>query len=194
MPNLDISNSNNKKQRVVFSFPEEIDSIDVFSNILKENGLQETIEEAYEKLMQEKPSRITTINDATKSFVGGNISENDFILLLQNQLEISKEKAENLIKSTKEKIIPFTKKIVIKEEATTNERVMDIPKTFPPIFKKEEEYKLEIKRKPIPSINQKPRPNIKSQNIKKQRNPMIEKNMENGKNPKQSDVYREPIE
>ena len=96
---------------------EGLDQIDTAVEILKNNGLEETIEEAYSKEEKEEKSRIAIINDVAKKIASLELetSGRDAVSILQKELKISEELSKNLLQDIKEKLVPLTEKIVTRE-------------------------------------------------------------------------------
>lgn len=89
------------------------------SEILENNGVQESPEEAAFKFKEEK-SFIGVIFNLSKDIIKGKISEKDFCSFLQSQLKIPKKSAENILKEVKTKILPLAEKIKIANRVESN--------------------------------------------------------------------------
>jgi len=147
-------------------------STEVISEILKKNGLGETLEEAVEKIVQKKNCRLNIVYDASRDFIEKNISEKDFILSLQKQLETSDKTAENIAKDVKEKLFPLAEKVTIGEQLPENEDLdEDVPVAEKPISEQK------IREKKIKTIEPIPKETV----------PKVIQKMG-------PDSYREPIE
>lgn len=102
------------------------DIFDKISEILLQNSINETPEDAADK---ENDSFISIILKLSKDFSAQKISEETFVLELQKKLNIKNQVAKNIIKDVKEKILPLAEKIE-EEESSAKINQPDIPSSF----------------------------------------------------------------
>jgi hypothetical protein len=149
------------------------------SEILEKNGIEENVVEA----MFKEQSFISIVLHLVKDFAKEKISEKDFVLSLQKNLNISSQISENIIKEIKEKILPSAEKITIGTQAETEKSI-----TASPIRLITEENE---------NITEKIKPEHPVVPTKKTRIKDINKPAEIKKpasSPGKPDNYREPIE
>lgn len=80
--------------------------IDNVSKILKQNGIEEDIEMAFQKTEENKLSFVVETAKAINEFSSGKFLEKDFPKILQQKLEIPREQAEKLFLDIKKEILP----------------------------------------------------------------------------------------
>lgn len=102
---------NNINQSICF--PNE-DTISKISDILKNNGIEET---SIDAVFKEETSFISMLLNKAKNFASHQISDKVFILDLEKELKISIQVAEKIFNEVKEKIIPFAE--IIDESPST---------------------------------------------------------------------------
>jgi len=112
----DDDNNNKIKIGVYFSGDKNINIYDVIFEILKKNALAKNINEALADSIGNRDSALNVIYLLTKEFVVDKITEKDFISLIEKKINVSEEKAKNLLQDIKEKLIPLAVKIKIEEE------------------------------------------------------------------------------
>ena len=74
----------NQNQRTIFL--ENSNPVDTILNILKNNGLEETIDDIYKNFKEKKPSRLSIISQLVKDIASEKISDKELSLSLQKQL------------------------------------------------------------------------------------------------------------
>ncbi len=92
-----------KKLRVIFTEKAEF----LFSDILKNNGLEESDEEFFNKLEQDKEPKEIITRDAVTTIARKVIPEKKLVELLQKHLEVSQETAERIIYTIKSRLLPL---------------------------------------------------------------------------------------
>ena len=97
---------------------------EVIFQILKNNGLEESIQEAFNRGTNGKDSRLIIVRDAAITIAEKKIPEKKLVELLEKHLETKKHTAEKIVSDIKEKIIPYAKIIDL-----SGEKVKEAPKT-----------------------------------------------------------------
>ena len=177
--------TNNLKKNITFENSGDIDVDDIIAEILKNNNLEETMDDYFKKVNEGKTPWADTLYKLSRNLASGNISEKDFIFLIQDKLQISQQNTQKILEQVKEKILPLTRVL------NDSEIIEDSPNEILMYNKVAEE---------TPSINM-PTPSTKTipPNIKK--TPAKNKNISNIKEitpqikkSNAQDAYREPIE
>ena len=172
-------------------FPNE-NIFDLFSEVLRKNGLYETAYEVADKKPED--SLIIITFKLTENFAKEKISDNDFVLSLQKQLKISSQVAENLAKDIEERILPQAQKIIIGAQPQAEKPAMVTPS------ERMNEI-LNVVEKPTAApamatavVEEKKSTERKSRTISNTAKPTPAVKKETSSLPKKSDNYREPIE
>ena len=105
-----------ENKRVDFILPEGITIVDVISEILKANDLEESSAESFHKANQNKDSRLMIVRNAAHLLVQKKIPENKLADFLAKHLPTKEHAASKIIKGIKEKLLPYAKIIDIEEE------------------------------------------------------------------------------
>ncbi|MSU54880.1 MAG: hypothetical protein EXS48_03580 [Candidatus Staskawiczbacteria bacterium] len=187
-----------ENNKISFIIPEETSMAEIIDKILKNNGLEESDEDFFDKTIGDIESNIAIIRDATITTAKNKLPESKVIELLQTHLNIPKQTAEKILQDIKQKLIPFAKikdvginegKEKFREELlnkirdnvspTGPEIKLGIPAPYekkPPVIDVEKNAGIiKQERKPIASQPEKSTPPTPPQEIK-------------------PDTYREPIE
>src|SRR3989338_578049 len=107
----------NNIQKIIFELDEDTNAGEVISEILEKNGaLEESPDDANYSVAWQ---RIITVNTATKDLFEKKITEKEMQDLFKSQFKITEEMANGIIKGIKENLLPFAKKITIREEKQT---------------------------------------------------------------------------
>jgi len=109
-----MEDNSNKKYEIIFEG--ENDPIDIISEILKNNGLEETDDEYLEKIEQGKTAKTDILYETTKKLAKGDLSEKDLISFIKNQMGISEEIATNIMSEIQKKLLPIAKKTSFNSE------------------------------------------------------------------------------
>lgn len=123
--------TNNNDENCEIIFEGESDPMDIISEILKNNGLEETDEEYLEKTDQGKTPKTDIIYSTTKDLFRGKVSEKDLISSLKSQLETSEETAKNIVLDIKKRLLLMAKKVASSEQ--TSESEAEQPTTAKPV-------------------------------------------------------------
>lgn len=94
-----------EKEDLIVIFTDRADN--VFADILKSHGLEESDEEFLNDVMDLKESRRTIIRNAAITLAKKIIPEKKIIELLQKYLELPKESVEKIIRDVKNKLLPL---------------------------------------------------------------------------------------
>lgn len=179
---------NTKEKRTIFS--DSIDPIDVLSKFLKENGFEESIDDADKKMGEGKDPWISVLSHGTLDFASKKISEKDLAEFLKKEFNTSKGIAEELVKKIKADLLPLTINVVIENDNATQEKQVTTVKPIKLINERSNNAKNELQTPPTKE-NAGGLPKITK------RAPKLPNNLEN-KNiahfQKKQDSYREPIE
>ncbi len=183
---------NNNQKRIIFEGKK--DPNDIIMEILESNDLKETLDDYLDKIDKEKEPWLDILYKSAKNLASGNITDKDFILLIQKQMNISDKTAENILKEIKQKLLPMARtldKDEIEEESAEATLVQQINRPIP-VAKILSQTKTEERNIP-PLITPKISPTIKKNTQK-----IIEKTEIKQTPPRQqkrqNDTYREPIE
>lgn len=104
----------NNKKNVIFKL--ENGPLTVLSEILIKYGLDESREDAYQKIVKgEKPKKTIIIHEMEKLFLN-ETSEKDFLLILEREIKTEKNILDRILEDIKEKILSFAEGIIMKEE------------------------------------------------------------------------------
>lgn len=182
-------NQNQQKIRIVLTEGANTALLD----ILKKYSLEENEDDIIEKLSEEKTSYEIIIDKLAKEFTKKEISEKDFFLSLQKNLNVSEEVAKKIAEDIKNNFIPLLEKIPetqfevsSSEKELTPENLSEknrIVMIEPSLQEQEEEPK---KEEPIQSSWK------KTQQLAEQ--PSEKSKEEKQEEIKIQDAYREPIE
>ena len=203
-----------KDYRIIFDLPENIVAIEVIGEILKNNGLEESSKEFFNKSIKGIEPKKNIVRDAAIALFEKKIPEEKLSNLLTKHLETSKETAEKIIQNVKKKLIPYAKEVkddteqtgatenntstqkIILEKIQKNlleKKLQQKPKEEPlrPGVKKPENTNVEqnaklMEKKSIPIVDQ----DLVENKGEKKVITVIEKKEE----PNPLDTYREPVE
>ncbi len=115
-----------ENKKTVFVVPEETSLIDIISEILKNNNLEESAKEFNDKDDQDIEPRAFIILDAAFTIAEKKIPDGKLAEFLANHLGISVEIAIKIVQEIHRKIIPFAKIDNTEEEANI-EREQSLP-------------------------------------------------------------------
>ncbi len=178
----------------------------VISDILKNNGLDESEEEFFSKLEQGEDSKTIIVRNATETIVKKIIPEKKLIELLQKHLKVSTDTAEKIVQEVKSRLLPLLliypdEKFddpVFREEVSKKIFGPEEKEAPPPFIKKIEIKNVEENAKIIQRDKKFTR---QDENVKPEGNSPTNteqvKKIDNDKiitEKKSSDSYREPIE
>jgi len=172
--------NNNQNQKIIFTE----DPIDIILDILKKNGLEETIKDINNKIKKGETSRFSVISRAAKDIASGQIMDKNFFTLIGKQLATSEESAKKIIEDIKTKLVPLTTKIIVGEnKIPAEESPSSFIKKAPDISVEENAEKMKkvpkkIKKTETEGVDEIPK-EIKPPAMPKSSGP---------------DAYREPIE
>ena len=155
--------------------------VPVISEISKKYRLEETKEANIKRLEQGKLPKETFLVKISKDYYQKKITENDFVILISKNLEVSEEISKNILTDVKEKLIPVIEKIQKYLDDNTEEKKEAILIQTPPLesFDNKEEIL------PSPKKQTRAKKNIVA--LKEEAPPQI-------KQSSGPDSYREPIE
>lgn len=173
-----------KKIRIIFNPDSGVEKI--ILNILETNGIKETIDSIYERAKQGKLSYSRILSNITKKLASGEITKQNLLLSVKQQMEIPENVAKNLAEEIKTKLIPITMKVPADGERE-QERTSSPPFKKPTFSKNKNDIFIPPKRR---SINNFQRDKTRQQNDDK----IIKENQVNQKlKSDKPDKYREPI-
>ncbi len=187
---------NNNQKIIVFDGGK--DPNDIIEKILKNNSLEETIDDYFDKKDQKKEPWTDTLYRSSKNLASNNLTEENFILTIQKQLNISEQIAKNILKEIKEKLLPLARtlsKDEIEQEANFEMPIKPIERPIG-VTETLSQTKKIITKKNTPTNSAPPMRETPSENkkqIKKIEIPVIQKKFVQQPR-RQSDTYREPIE
>ena len=171
----------------IITFEGDQDPSDIIMEILEKNGINEDLEDWFNKTNQNEKTRFDFLYKITKSLAGKEITEIIFLTNIQQELNISEQTAKDIVKDIKEKLLPLTR--IINKNEIENEA--ETPIKQPDQTMKPAEFIPEIKTGDIPL-------NIKDsviEGLKKIPKKIETKNkITHTTQPnKTNDTYREPI-
>jgi len=178
-------NNKSKNQRIAFSFPEEITTVDVIHEILENNGLPESNQEYVDKLTKEVEPRMKIARDAAIAMFEKKVPENKVAELLAKHLETSPEIAKKIVVDINQKLIPYAKVITDEEEPKRETAKPAAPTPPPPKMP----YSKKIE---IPNVEENAANMEKSEQLQKARTVIPQP--ETPKPQGAPDPYKEPIE
>lgn len=194
---------NNKK--IIFDLPGETVLVDVFDEILKNNGLEETTDDFLKSIENNQEPRVLILIDSAKVIFQKKISEEKTVELLQKHLKTSKEVAEKIVTNIKQKIIPYAKEVSTGEyekeqranlKLSSQEIILKKIKENTPIEQYDSLSEEKVKIVEIKDVDKNAR-NMKKftrgTDIVAPKTSVVEDLGDQLKN-KKHDVYREPIE
>jgi hypothetical protein len=168
--------------KITFLLPEDVTIVDVISEILKNNGLEETTSEILKKISEKQTPKLIIVRDAALSLAGKKASENDLISLLQKQLAITEIVAQKIVGGINQKLMPFAKMITFnKEDTKVVPKVSGEKDSFTSFVKKPEFLNVEENEKTI-NKQSVPRPvpkkefNIEKKSVRKTKAEKISEN------------------
>jgi hypothetical protein len=180
----------NNNQRIVFIVPEGTSSADIVLNIFKKNGLKDyNSDDSSDADDEEMLNVLTTVSGVTRDFFDKKISEQEAIKILTDQLKIPLDKATNIMKDIENELIPFTKKITVKEETEEAKPITAMPVRLIDENKKQNAVIEKPIKEEVPAPTKehpKAKTVISHQETTKKEPP--------ANFPKKPDNYREPIE
>lgn len=99
----------NPNNNVRILFP--IKTVSVINNLITNFKLEDTPEGLLKKIAENKPSKSVSIHNIIKDLLKGIIIEQEALTLLQKELEISQQTAEQIFKKITTDILPFLEKV-----------------------------------------------------------------------------------
>lgn len=174
------------EERVYFT---QDDIFEEISKVLLKNGLQETVDDFIIQDEEEKSLIVTTL-DLTENLALKRISEKDFILELEKQLNTTPQVAAQLAKDIKEKILPGAEKITAGEQPPEERPATTLP--VRPIASRQSPDGNDAFQPPVPPLaetkkplpSRSPLPPVKPAGV----------TPPPPKQPRKADSYREPLE
>jgi hypothetical protein len=163
----------------------------VILDILKNNGLEESDEDYYNKSVNGKEPRFDIVKDTAVTIAQKKISEKKLVELLQKHLETSQSTAQKIVADIKEKLLPLLK--IYPEEKFSDPVFRE--KVSEEIFGHEEESGPEIKKRTDELLQRiRPNQNISTQNQEElssyDKKVEIKNVEENAKNMQQKGIQR----
>jgi len=115
----------------IFSFEYKIDFLKVIMEILKNNGVEEGLEEYFEKKRQGQNPYIKTLYKSVEDMVIGNKTDNEFLSIIKKEINVSDDVAKNILKEVKEKIVPVVRELseeeIVKDEEAPESFIQRAP-------------------------------------------------------------------
>jgi len=200
-----------KNHRLIFNLPYDITTIEVISEILKNNGLEESSKEYFDKSIKGIEPRKKVIKGAVVVLFEKKIPEEKLAEFLAKHLECPKETAKKIIADIKEKLIPYAKIIEIKSEEEIAKEREERRKKEREAGPSVEELLIEKIKGEIPEDKVEENPQTSAETIKKVEIEDVEENAEKLKKQReetarpgtaggelqrkgQTDKYREPTD
>lgn len=173
----------NINEKSYFSDPK---IFDIISKILKKVGINESINNAADKIAGGERSYISIVLKLIKDLADKKISEKDFCSFLETELKISEKAIESVLKDIKEEILTLAERVIVeKQEQKQREGGEEKSTNIRPV-------RLIIENK---IISEGPIKKSSTTEIKTINGSLNEKeNEEIKKYPKEPDKYRESIE
>lgn len=111
-------------KRTIFDLPGEVDTVDALGDILKKYGLEESLDDFFEKLENDEEPKEIVLRDAALALAQKRAPEEKIVELLQKHLRTTPEVSNKIVADLKEKIIPYFRVVdleqlekTLKEEA-----------------------------------------------------------------------------
>lgn len=111
--------TNKQNQRIVFL--ESINATEVAFDILKRNGIGETVDEAHNKIKLGKIPKVIILNNIVRDIANGKISIDKSASEFQKQLETTEEIAKKIVEDVKKELLPFAVKVTPEEDEIEEE-------------------------------------------------------------------------
>jgi len=195
-----MEDTNNKKQRVVFP----TNTFQIVSEILQKYNLQETDDEILKKIEKNESFNGEIITGVVEKVVLGEMPKKEMPVLLQKELNIPKDSAQNLSLDIENRLLLSTEKVDEEEEEIEEikEKISEEKKQIEDIFPKIKpttEEKLETATVASPKIGilketVATTPIKKEEKIIKTKKLITKKPTSQKEQTKGPDPYREPIE
>ena len=201
-------------KRIIFTLPEETTLTKTIFGILKNNGLEETLDEYFNKSIKGGESRLIIIRDAALVLAQKKVSEEKLAELLARHLEVSIEVTKKIVDEINQKLIPYAKEVKDDTEQTgatennTSTQKIILEKIQKNLLEKKLQQK--PKEEPLPPGVKKPGNTNVEQNAKlmeKKSIPIVDQDLvenkgekkvitviEKKEEPNPLDTYREPVE
>lgn len=131
-----------EKEFVVFET--EINTLLIIEKILEKNGIRETQEETYNKIIEGNESIKISVLKKTEDLFLKKITEKDFIFFLENEIKINENDSNNVLNDIKQELISIARKVNIKNRQDNKEKKILEEKKKESLFSNFlEEYKIE---------------------------------------------------
>lgn len=131
-----------EKEFVVFET--EINTLLIIEKILEKNGIRETQEETYNKIIEGNESIKISVLKKTEDLFLKKITEKDFIFFLENEIKINENDSNNVLNDIKQELISIARKVNIKNRQDNKEKKILEEKKKESLFSNFlEEYKTE---------------------------------------------------
>lgn len=182
----------NTNLKVIFDLPEDISTISIIDEILRDNGLAENAKEFLEKDDNGEEPRLIIVWDSTIVMAQKRIPEEKIIELLAKHLKTSQETARKIVSDIKEKLIPFAK--IENQGGNFQEELLNKIRGNAPVIEPE-------KKLPVPNIKKRSIIDVdkNAEKIKLDRKPIVSNQQKPviptpTLPPKEEDKYKESIE
>ena len=178
---------NNQKKIIVFEVKDKSTN-SLIREILNNNGLEETSYDYLQKARNGKEPWFKTLNNLSLQLASADVTEENFLILLQNRLQVNQQTAKNILKEVKQKLLPLARTLEGDElEKESSEPVLPTqtssPTNNPPKINQDSGYQMMNDDISIAS---------KQPKIKK--TTTVDNSPPQPKRPKGPDKYREPVE
>lgn len=111
--------TNKKIERIIFT--PKGNPVTIVSNILKKYNLEESLKKLLERRKRGEDSKRVIIIQKAKDLFLNEISEEDFLSFLKEELQTTEEQAKKIREDIKKDLIRFAKKITVTEKTKESE-------------------------------------------------------------------------
>lgn len=117
---------------ILYSPNENTSSISVVSDFLKDNGIEETEDQIFEKIEKDENSFAVIVRKAVIDFFDKKITEKELIPMLAEKLNIQKNNSKKLVEGIKIKLLPMIKQVeILEDRKEKSNTILNTEKSLP---------------------------------------------------------------
>ncbi|MDP2741777.1 MAG: hypothetical protein Q8O66_03795 [bacterium] len=98
---------NNNQKKIIFDGGKDLN--DIIMEILEKNGLKESLDDYIDKIDKNEKPLLDVLYKLTIDLATNDTTEQNFVLSIQQQMNISDKIAENILKEVKQKLLPMAR-------------------------------------------------------------------------------------
>ncbi|MFA6190462.1 MAG: hypothetical protein WC711_03110 [Candidatus Staskawiczbacteria bacterium] len=125
---------NNQQKIIIFENQGSKSIWAIISEVLKDNGMEETAIDFFKKVDEKKIPFSSIIYKLSRKLAQEEITEENFVTSIKDQLKIEQQVAEKILKDVKEKILPLARTLE-KDELVKDETISTVPQSLKTINK-----------------------------------------------------------